>query len=269
MVHGSQRRYFYYLTGCNLADCYFLYDIQASKSILFIPPIDPEDVIWSGLPVSIEEALAAYDVDEVRYTTEINPTLASLGGAYPKATVYAIAGQVSDHITFLEFEHKDFSALKPAVEVARVVKDEFEVALIRKANNISSAAHKAVVVKVKAAKNETELLAVFLERCISKGAKQQAYGPIFASGRAAATLHYVKNDQPLEGKLNMLVDAAAEWNNYSSDIVSFFVLVDRLPAPELTSFPRPGRFPYPESFPRSLARSTTLSSRCRKTARRY
>lgn len=222
--HFRQRRYFYYLTGCNLADCHFAYDIESSKSILFIPPIDPDSVIWSGLPVSIDEALERYDVDEVRLTTEINATLTGLGGANPKSTVFAIANQVSDSVTFLEFEAKDFDVLKTAIEVSRVVKDEFEVALIRKANEVSDIAHRAVVENTAKAKNERELEAIFLQRCVANGGKEMAYSPIFASGRAAATLHYVKNDEPLDGKLNLLLDAGAEWNNYASDITRTFPL---------------------------------------------
>ncbi|KAF5004787.1 hypothetical protein FDECE_8726 [Fusarium decemcellulare] len=219
-----QRRFFYYLTGCNVADCYFIYDIQSSKSILFIPPIDPDSVIWSGLPLSIDEALQKYDVDEVKLTTELNATLAHLGGANPKSTAFAIANQVSDHVTFLEFEKKNFDVLKEAIEVARVVKDEFEVAMIRKANHVSDIAHRAVVQKAKTAKNEREFEAVFLERCVAHGAKEMAYHPIAASGRAAATLHYVTNEAPLEGKLNLLMDAGAEWNNYAADITRTFPL---------------------------------------------
>lgn len=40
-------------------------------------------------------------------------------------------------------------------------------------------------------------------------------------GTAAATLHYMKNSEPLKGKLNLLVDAGAEYNCYASDIVRF------------------------------------------------
>ncbi|KAF7564025.1 hypothetical protein G7046_g172 [Stylonectria norvegica] len=217
-----QRRFFYYLTGCNLPDCHFVYDIQNSKSILFIPPVDPESVIWSGLPVSIEEALEQYDIDEVKYTTDLNATLAGLGSANQNSTVFAIANQVSDNVTFLNFEEKDFTVLKNAIEVTRVVKDEFEVAMIRKANSVSRIAHVAVLEKAKQATNERELEAVFLERCTAHGAKEMAYSPIAASGRAAATLHYVKNDEPLDGKLNLLLDAGAEWNNYASDITRTF-----------------------------------------------
>lgn len=214
----SQRRYFYYLTGCNLADSHFAYDMESSKAILFIPPMDPGDVIWSGLPVSPDDALKMYDVDEVKFTTDINPTLTHLAAQCPGSTVFAIAGQVSDNVTFLEFENKDFAALKDAVDVARVVKDEFEVALIRKANHVSSLGHKAVLERARSAAYERELEAAFLERCVALGAKEMAYHPILAAGKAAATLHYVDNNAPLEGKLNVLIDAGAEWDNYAADI---------------------------------------------------
>lgn len=214
-----QRRYFNYLTGCQLADCHFAYDIASDRSTLFIPPIDPDDVIWSGLPLSLDDALKKYDVDDVKFTTEVNAVLARLGSQGAK-TVFAIAGQVSDSVTFLEFKEKDLKVLKEAVEECRVVKDEYEVALIRKANEVSKGAHRGVMERVKGAKNESELEGEFIGRCIAKGGKEQSYHGIFAAGRAAATLHYVANDALLEGKQNVLLDAGAEWECYASDIVS-------------------------------------------------
>ncbi|KZL65994.1 XAA-Pro dipeptidase (metallopeptidase family M24), partial [Colletotrichum tofieldiae] len=216
-----QRRYFYYLTGCPLADCHYIFDLATNKSTLFIPPIDPDSVIWSGLPVSAAEAKELYDVDDVKYTTDVNAELARLGKG-PKNTVFAIQNQVLDNITFLEFDDKNFSILKDAIERCRVVKDDYEVALTRKANAVSTIGHHAVVEYVKKAKNERELEALFLQRSVANGAKNQAYHGIFAGGRAAATLHYVANDAPLEGKLNLLLDAGTEWNCYASDITRTF-----------------------------------------------
>ena len=208
------------MTGCNLADCYVAYDIQSSKTTLFIPPIDPDDVIWSGLPFSIDDALAKFDVDEVKYTSEVNDFLSSFSSANPDATVFAIENQVSEHVKLSSFGKQDLSHLKGSIEVARVVKDEFEVAMIRKANRISGLGHKAVVKRAKTAKNERELYAAFLEVCVSHGGPEMAYHPILAAGSAAATLHYVDNNAPLEGKMNLLIDAGCEWENYASDIVS-------------------------------------------------
>ncbi len=53
----SQRRFFYYLSGCDLPDSYLAYDIKNDHLTLFIPPVDPEDVIWSGMPLLQKEAL--------------------------------------------------------------------------------------------------------------------------------------------------------------------------------------------------------------------
>ncbi len=211
-----QRRYFYYLTGCALPDCALSYDISIDKLTLFIPPVDPESVIWSGLPLTAEEALRLFDVDEVRTTGEINEVLSY---AKSKQTVFAIPGQISDTVTFLEFDEKEFGTLKEAIEECRVVKDDFEIALTMKANEISTIAHTAVLRAVKHAKNERELEALFLEKSIANGCREQAYPSIVASGTAAATLHYVKNYEPLEGKLNVLLDAGAEYNCYAADIV--------------------------------------------------
>lgn len=104
--------------------------------------------------------------------------------------MWAIEKQVSDHITLLEFNNKDFAILKTAIEECRVVKDEYEIALTRKANSISTVAHTAVLKAVKTATNERELLALFLQKCIANGSREQAYGSIVASGTAGATLHY-------------------------------------------------------------------------------
>ncbi|KAK4033592.1 peptidase M24, structural domain-containing protein [Parachaetomium inaequale] len=217
-----QRRFFYYLTGCPLADSYVVHDMDSAKTTLFIPPINPESVIWSGLPVSAEEALQKYDVDDVKYTSDVNAELAHASAQKPKSTVFAIPGQVSEHVTFLGFDDKNFAVLKEAIEVCRVVKDEYELAMMAKANAVSAVAHRAAMEKVKHAKNERELEAVFLASCVSAGAPNQSYHGIFAGGRAAATLHYVHNNAPLAGKLNLLLDGGAEWDCYASDITRTF-----------------------------------------------
>ena len=208
------------MTGCNLPDSYYTYDIATDKSTLFIPPIDPESVMWAGLPLSPSEALQKYDVDAVQTTNEV---AAHLARPSTNSTVWAIANQVSDHITFLQFQDKDFSLLKEAIEECRAVKDEYEIALTRKANAISTIAHTAVLKAVKKAANERELEALFIEKSIANGAREQSYHSIVASGTAAATLHYVNNHEPMARKLNLLLDAGAEYGCYASDIVRVFL----------------------------------------------
>ena len=139
-----------------------------------------------------------------------------------KDQVWAIQGQCSDLQSFPNFKQKDFLILKEAIEECRVVKDDHEVALIRKANDISTIAHTAVLKNIKKAGNERELEAIFLERCIANGCREQAYHSIVASGTNAATLHYQKNYEDLSGRWNLLLDAAGEYNCYAADITRTF-----------------------------------------------
>jgi len=218
-----QRRYFFYLSGCKLPDAYLIYSIPLDRLTLFIPPIDPDEVIWSGLPESKEEALAKYNVDEVKYTNEVNAALAAYGPSQ-STTVYAIPEQVSDHITFLPFQATNLDSLRTAIDECRVVKDSYEVALIRKANQISTLAHIEAQKVAQHATNEEQLYGAFIGTCISNGAHEQAYHSICATGTSCATLHYVRNDQPLRNRLNVLMDAGAEYECYCADITRTFPL---------------------------------------------
>jgi Xaa-Pro dipeptidase len=159
-------------------------------------------------------------VDEVLTSETLNSSLVNKN--HTQSVIYAINNQVSDEITFLSFEEKDFSLLKPAIENCRVIKSAYELALISFANEASTAAHTAVIKAAKHATNERELEALFLKVCMERGCREQAYHSIVASGTAAATLHYVKNSAPLAGKLNILLDAGAEASCYASDITRTF-----------------------------------------------
>ncbi|KAF2035295.1 putative Xaa-Pro aminopeptidase [Setomelanomma holmii] len=215
-----QRRYFFYLSGCELPDSYLTYEIATDKLTLFIPPIEPDEVIWSGLPMSPKEAKAKYDIDECKTTKEVNPHLASEESA--QSTIYAIQEQVSDDITFLSYKDKEFSLLKPAIEYSRVTKSDYEIALIRKANVISTTAHVNVMKAAAKAKNECELEAVFLKSCVERNAKNQAYHSIVAAGENGATLHYVHNANPIKSQNLLLLDAGCEVDCYASDITRTF-----------------------------------------------
>lgn len=233
-----QRRYFYYLTGCELPDSAFIYDVDQDLSTLYIPPVDEDEVIWSGLPLSVEEAAQAYDVDQVETSDKLKDGLAK----NKDKTVFAIKDQ-TDFPAFkeLDFGTRDLNALKTAIEDCRVFKDAYEIALIKHANTISAIAHREVMKAASKAMNERELEALFIMHCARNGARNQAYSAIIASGTDAATLHYVRNDKALltadigemqieqekpgpPPPLNLLIDAGAEFRCYASDVTRTYAL---------------------------------------------
>ena len=112
------------------------------------------------------------------------------------------------------------------------MKDPYEVAQIRHANVVSGLAHRSILRCIGSMANESEIEGLFLNRCISLGAKNQAYGIIAASGENAATLHYVKNNEPFADRQLVCLDAGAEWNCYASDVTRTFPLHGEWPSAE-------------------------------------
>ncbi|KAG7053055.1 xaa-Pro dipeptidase [Colletotrichum scovillei] len=219
-----QQRPFMYLTGVTTPNCHLIYDIRKAHLTLFVPPINPEEIIWSGLPPSNEEILGKYDVDSVLSNTELQSSLDFIGSqACQRETAIFTSG---DHqrsgYKFPTETVVDSTLLKEATDECRVIKDDYEIALMYKANIISSVAHRAVIKSLKECRTESEIDGVFLGECTKQGAKMQAYPSIVASGRTAATMHYESNNQNLyqSGKPKdvVVVDAGAEWNCYGADI---------------------------------------------------
>lgn len=226
----SQRRHFYYLTGCDLPDCFFAYDIAAEKSTLWIPPVDPEYVMWAGMPLLPQEAKERYDIDEALTSDELKSGRSLIQMLEKQQTTIFVIKDRADLELFYADEvqnHKptiDYEWARKGIEACRVVKDEHEIAMIRHANIVSSFAHEQVLANVKRAENERELNAVFVMHCHANGCREQAYGCICAGGTNASTLHYVHNDMPLKGRLNLLLDAGCEYNCYCADITRTFPL---------------------------------------------
>ena len=155
--------------------------------------------------------------------------------------MYGIAGQLPAEVVEC-FRASDTTLVAEAITRLRVVKDAYEIALIRRANAVTTAAHTAVLRAVGSARSERNLQAVFHAQCTAVGCPEEPYGGIFASGTHAATLHYVKNDANLGRKqvdlsfpgvqdggnggqpLNVLVDAAAEERCYAADVTRTFPL---------------------------------------------
>ncbi|KAG8531516.1 uncharacterized protein KY384_003145 [Bacidia gigantensis] len=216
-VPFRQRRHFIYLSGCLVPDCHLIYDIPTHLLTLFIPALDPDSVIWSGLPLSQEQAIEKYDIDDCFTNAELENHFQSLASKSEKA-ILAVTGRGELPFTPAGFSQTNQDALHATIDVCRVTKDAYEVALLRKANAITADAHTSALKHIPESGNETELQGQFLCTCVSQGAKNQAYGGIFGCGANAATLHYQKNDDPLREKRVILIDAAAEWQGYCADV---------------------------------------------------
>jgi Xaa-Pro dipeptidase len=209
-VPFRQDRYFNYLSGVDdIPSCHLVFDVGKQYLTLYLPPIDPEDVMWSGMPTSLAEAKQLYDVDEVKYSPDLPKHLGTGLGI----TMHQV-GEFPDLLVT--------PLLKDALDETRMIKDEFEIELMLKAGEITDNSHLAVMSALPIETNEGHIHAEFVYHAMRQGSKFQAYDPICCSGTDCGTLHYVRNDQTLQDKQLVLIDAGAEWKTYAADVTRVF-----------------------------------------------
>ena len=190
-------------------------------------------MIYNGQNPTSEEVSNLSDFDGVAYITELEEYVTRFaenrsGKIFlthnydaPKSdALEAIA--LSRSIDGTASSLFDFISLKPAMNAARVIKSPYEIKMIRKANEITAEAHVNVLKAIKGLGNEAEIEAIFLGTCIKNQAKRQAYGAIAGSGENASTLHYEANNESLEGRQLVCLDAGCEWECYASDVTRTF-----------------------------------------------
>ncbi|KAJ9136675.1 Xaa-Pro dipeptidase [Pleurostoma richardsiae] len=226
-VPFRQRKYFFYLSGANFPGCAVTYDIAKDWLTLWIPHNEPVLALWYGTTPTVEECKAKYDVDDVKYVSKLEKYIC----AVPPTTIMYILkpehGPPKRERPCRGPLHLDTYKLRKAMDAARVVKTDYEVAMIRRATDLSSAAHRAVLERLRGMKNEGEIEAAFRGSCLAQGAKMEAYPVIAGSGPNAAALHYSANDESLEGRQLVVLDAAYEWAGYASDITRTFPVSGR------------------------------------------
>lgn len=105
----------------------------------------------------------------------------------------------------------------PHVLAIRGRKSAAELALIRKAVEISSEGHRAAMLTANP-QHEYELRAALEYEFTRRGAERPAYGSIVGAGYNATTLHYMKDMDPVKPGDLVVMDAGAEFRGYAADV---------------------------------------------------
>ena len=124
----------------------------------------------------------------------------------------------------------------PLVTQLRVVKDDFEIAQLRKATAATCKAHLQLLKRAKAGMTEFDAFNEFQYHLFKSGCTDQGYTPIFAAGINATTLHYIKNNEMLKHGDLLLVDAAGEVNGYTADLTQTFPISGKFSAVQKTIY---------------------------------
>ncbi len=112
--------------------------------------------------------------------------------------------------------------LEPLLGEMRLFKSDAELALMRKAAQISVDAHLCAMRRCKYLQYEYELEAELIYEFSRQGCRNVAYDPIVGGGENACVLHYTDNNQALHAGDLVLIDAGGEYANYAADITRTF-----------------------------------------------
>ncbi len=123
-----------------------------------------------------------------------------------------------------KFEDIEFVPVKKFVQGISVVKDEEEIANIRKAVEISEQALEEVVALVRPGIKEVELAAELEYRMKKSGGERPSFDPIIISGPRSALVHGKAGNFPLVERGFFTIDFGTVYNGYCSDITRTFML---------------------------------------------
>lgn len=225
---------FYYFSGfCEPTSLIAIVNNKDGIStIIFVPPKDKLREIWDGYRAGPIGAVDDFLFDKAYDNTQIDTVMPDiLNGS--NQVLYAIGKKSGFDQKVIDWTTQAGSKDRHSKSIniidassllgnARLIKDDHEISLMRKACDISAEAHIEAMKSVKSIDSEQHIESLYCNEFSKRGGRFQAYTPIVAGGENACTLHYVENNQNLNKSDLLLVDAGCEYEMYASDITRTF-----------------------------------------------
>ena len=229
----AQHRDIFYLSGVDQEESILLLFPDAPynnlKEILFLRETNEHIAIWEGEKLTKEKASEVSAIKTVIWVQDFHKTLKEVM-AYAD-TMYlntnehyrASVETETREARFIKWWKEHYPAHKveksnPILQRLRSVKETEELDLIQNACNITEKGFRRLLPFVKPSVAEYEIEAELIHEFIRNRSKGFAYSPIIASGNNANVLHYIENNQTCKADDLILLDVAAEYANYSSDL---------------------------------------------------
>lgn len=175
----------------------------------------------AGLRATVDSALAAglplYVVSDVHTTDFARADSLTRGARFVEALV---AGRGMTRVERLD----------DAVQTMRARKSPAEVALLRRAAEISAAGQRQAMRAMAPGCNEGQIQAVLEGVFRGMGGEQPGYGSIVGSGPNALRLHYDRNDRVMQAGEVVVIDAATALAHYSADVTRTLPVTGRFTA---------------------------------------
>jgi Xaa-Pro aminopeptidase len=237
--------YFYYLSGFPEPEAVLvLLAGEEPRSILFCRERNPERELWEGVRNGPEGARTAFGFDEAYPIGSLDehmpklladqPALYYAPGADARwdARIMGWLNQVRAQARTGVAAPAEIRDVRVALDEMRLIKDDGELAVMRRAAAISAAAHERAMRATRPGRNEYEIEAELLYEFRRRGAQYPAYWPIVAGGANACILHYRDNNARLADADLLLIDAGCELDGYASDVTRTFPVSGKFSGPQ-------------------------------------
>jgi Xaa-Pro aminopeptidase len=223
---------FYYLTGFSESDAVLVMVKRngATAATLFVPTRTPIQERWVGARTRV--------ADMEKKVGVVGRDIAQMGAAmdslartglpfYMVPDIQTAENIVEDSLTRgtrfvaqlrVSNPYLVVHSLNGTVMRLRAKKSPAEIALLRRATEISAQAHKEAMKATAPGCGEYEIQALLEGTFRRFGGDRPGYGSIVGSGPNATILHYMEDSRVMRDGELLLIDAATSFDHYSADV---------------------------------------------------
>ena len=226
----------FYLTGFEEPDAVLVLvpGRRQGQVVLFCRERDPDMELWNGYRLGPEGAIAYLGVDDAFPIDDLDEILPGLIEGTQRIyysmghddvfdqRVMGWVNQIRKLVRTGAAPPADFTDLAFLLHEQRLIKSAAEVRVMRKAGEISAAAHVRAMQECQPGRYEYHLEAAIQHTFAEHGARFPAYNSIVGSGANACVLHYTENASKMRAGDLVLIDAGCEYQGYAADITRTF-----------------------------------------------
>jgi Xaa-Pro aminopeptidase len=242
---------FYYLTGLEEPGAIAVLRPNApdgKRYILFVQARDARREVYGGARPGPQGVLSEFGADAAFPVSEFeasllrtDPATRGLSGLLAGAdTLYICDGgdrgwadglrSLLDRLRTGDMGPTTTVDAREILHELRLVKDSDEIALLRRAAELTAKGHVLAMRAAAPGKYEFEVQQALDSYCLSNGARRMAYPSIVGSGPNSLFLHWERNDRQMKEGEVLLNDSGAEYALYASDVTRTYPVSGRFSA---------------------------------------
>ena len=223
----------FYLCGIDQEDTILVIfpDVKDGRhrEILFVKETSELIAIWEGAKLNKSEASGVSGIEHIYWHHEFDKIMQPF---YSQAEhIYLNSNEHTRRYILTETAQDRFNKMLMAkyplhkfersatiMQKIRAIKSTQEIDLIQKACDITEKGFRRLLSFIKPGVWEYEVEAELIHEFIRNRAGGWAYSPIIASGKNSCVLHYIENNKQCKDGDIILLDVAAQYANYASDL---------------------------------------------------